>query len=234
MTLTMLCRTVFARQVLALAIAVASLSSVAVAQDKTVSRPRIYAESFDTGDPTVMLGGQIGFGTEVPPWGMHIADGKLVLENRVTGPSIHYSDIAWVKYPDSDVLQTTEGSVISAVVEAKNVGSGGVGILVGSGKAGVYIAFLVDAQGQYHVIGKDGREVRRLHSGKDSAILAGAPNNLAFQRRNDNVVFLSNGVEIIKIPYIAPPEGSGQGGVGIAAFGIGAFSFDSVEIARTE
>ncbi|MBC7142486.1 MAG: hypothetical protein H5U18_10080, partial [Rhodobacteraceae bacterium] len=75
-----------------------------------------------------------------------------------------------------------------------------------------------------------------LSRAKHTAIRAGAANQLTFELRGANVVFFANGVEIVKIPYenraANVARGGGQGGVGLAAFGIGTFSFDRVEIAR--
>lgn len=214
------------------------ISSAAMSQEQAgaIGGRTVVAEDFASGDPSLMLGGQIDLDGETPPWFVHVADGKVVMENRLDPRSLHFNDIAWVKYPDSEVLASTEDAVISATVEAKNTGSGGVGILVGSGKAGAYLMFSVDGQGQYHILRKDGRNLRPLRSAKHTAIRAGAANQLTFELRGANVVFFANGVEIIKIPYenraANVARGGGQGGVGLAAFGIGTFSFDRVEIAR--
>ncbi len=228
----------FAQATFIAAIVFGGFSSAATSQEQagaTGSR-NVVAEAFDSGDPSLMLGGQIDLNGEAPPWFVHVADGKLVMENRLDPRSLHFNDIAWVKYPGSDVLASTEDAVISATVEAKNAGSGGVGILVGSGKAGAYLMFSVDGQGQYHVLRKDGRNLRPLHSAKHVAIRADAANQLTFELRGATVVFFANGVEIIKIPYAnrtaSIARGGEQGGVGLAAFGIGTFSFHSVEIAR--
>lgn len=102
------------------------------------SQPSI-TENFVVGDPSLMLGGQIDLDGDTAPWRVDITAGKLVMENRLNPQSLHYRDIAWVQYPNSDTLTSTEDAVISTVVEAENSGRGGGGILIGSGKAGTYL-----------------------------------------------------------------------------------------------
>lgn len=223
------------------AILFAASTVTAPAQDQAAaigSQPSI-TETFDAGDPSLMLGGQIDLDTDVAPWRVDITAGKLVMENRLNPQSLHYRDIAWVQYPDSDTLTSTEDAVISTVVEAENSGRGGAGILVGSGKAGTYLMLSVDGQGHYHVLRKDGSTLRPLRSARHVAIVAGAPNKLTFEQRGTNTVFIVNGAEIIKIPNAEGPglpgrPRAGASGIGLAAFGIGEFSFDDVVITRVE
>lgn len=232
--------TTFARATLVAAFVLGSLPSSAASQDQTAvqaSRP-VVEETFDSDDSDLVLGGQLDLTAQTPPWFVHVSDGKLVMENRLEPQSLHYNDISWVTYPETDLLASTENAVISATVEAKNSGKGGAGILLGSGKAGSYLMFSVDGQGQYHVLRKDGRSLRPMRSAKHVAIHIGAPNELSFELRGANVVFLANGTEVIRIPYEPQPgsmgRGNDQSGVGLAAFGIGKFSFDNVEIARPD
>jgi hypothetical protein len=229
----MICVSGFAKQALVSSFLLGSCVSAAVAQEQAGSTdtPVVFLETFETGDPMAMLGGQIDLGGDSQPWILHVTDGKLVLENRTAAQNIHYNDIGFVKYPDSSSLESTETSVISAVVESRNEGSGGVGIFFGSGDAGAYLAFLVDAQGQYHVMRKQGKKVSRLHSGTSDAILADKPNAVSLAWRGADLAFFANGTEVIKVPYAHTP-GSGQGGLGLAAFGIGAYLIDSVEFSR--
>lgn len=238
--LTMLSITQIAQATFVAALVVGGVPSVAISQEQAVkaeSQP-VVVETFESGDPAKMLGGQIDVIGETAPWFVHVADGKLMMENRLDPRSLHFNDISWVKYPDSDQLASTEDAVISATVEANNAGKGGAGILVGSGKAGAYLMFSVDGQGQYHVLRKDGRNLRPLRSAKHVAIHAGAANQVTFEARGANVVFFANGVEIIKIPVEISTNNAarrnGQGGVGLAAFGTGTFTFDDVEIARAD
>lgn len=223
------------------AILLAGSAGMAPAQDRTaaIGSPPSITETFDAGDPSLMLGGQIDLDGDTAPWHVDITAGELVMENRLNPQSLHYRDIAWVQYPNSDTLTSTEDAVISAVVEAENSGRGGAGILIGSGKAGTYLMFSVDGQGRYHVLRKDGRTLRSLRSAQHTAIAAGAPNKLTFEQRGANTVFIVNGVEIIKIPNaegagLPGRPRAGTSGIGLAAFGIGRFSFDDVVITRAE
>lgn len=215
------------------AVILVGLSSIAIAQEQTVAPEdtAIFGESFDGGDPSVMLGGQLDIGMEKAPWVYFVADGALVMENRTEPQSIHYNDISWAKYPDSASLESTEGSIISATVEAQNEGRGGVGILIGSGEAGDYLAFLVDGQGQYHVVRKNGSSVKALNSGRSAAVLVEGSNTLTFEVRGENILFFANSDKVIEIPYTVP--GDGRGGVGIAAYGLGQFRVDEIAISRS-
>lgn len=216
-----------------------SVGALAQEQAAAISSQPSTTETFDAGDPALMLGGQIDLDSDTTPWHVDITGGKLVIENRLDPKSLHYRDIAWVQYPASDTLASTEDAVISTVVEAKNNGRGGAGILIGSGKAGTYLMLSVDGQGHYHVLRKDGRTLRPLRSARHVAIAVGAPNKLTFEQRGTNTVFIVNGVEIIKIPSaeaLGPlgRPGTGTSGIGLAAFGIGKYSFDDVVITRVE
>lgn len=194
--------------------------------------PSVFVETFDSGDPDAMLGGQLDLTTnEADDWDIFVSDGKFVVENRSVAQSVYYNDVSWVKYPDSGALEPTEGSVISAIVESRNKGSGGGGIYFGNGVAGSYLAFLVDAEGQYHVIRKQNGRVERLNSGKSDAILAGKPNEVALAWRGKSLVFFANDVEVISVPHTFTSE-RGEGGLGLAAFGIGTYLYDRVEFSR--
>lgn len=210
-----------------------SWMTAAIAQDQGAAdaTESVYLETFDAGDPSAMLGGQIGLESDTQPWVLSVTDGKLVVQNRVSAQNIHYNDVAWVKYPNSTSLESTENSVIAAVVEPRNESSGGAGIYFGNGDAGAYLAFLVDAQGQYHVMKKEGKRVSRMLSGQSDAIRIGQANEVSLAWRGEELAFFSNGVEVIRVPYARRP-GDGLGGLGLAAFGIGTYLFDSVEISR--
>jgi hypothetical protein len=214
-------------------IALCGFSSATLSQDQTATTADlgVFSETFDSGDSSVMLGGQLDIGTEKAPWVYFLADGALVMENRSVPQSIHYNDISWAKYPDSETLESTEGAIISATVEANNEGPGGIGILIGSGEAGSYLAFLVDGQGQYHVFQKEGTVVKKLNSGRSAAIKVEGPNNLTFEVRGENVMFRANSDKVIEVPYSTTP-GNGQGGLGIAAYGIGQYRVEDVSISR--
>lgn len=212
-------------------------ASLSLAQEATeATETNVVIENFEGDDRTLMLGGQIDFNVDKSPWLVYLADGKLILENRTAPQSLHYNDIAWIKYPGSSALMSTENSVISVVVESQSTGRGGAGILFGSGKRGAYLMFSVDEEGRYHLFRKERRETRLVHSAVHPAILVGAPNELAFKVSGANIVFFANGTEVIQVPntitgaYIR--QVNGQSGVGLAAFGTGTFSFDSVEITQ--
>lgn len=215
-------------------------SSALLAQETTeaAETANVIVETFDGEDPSLMLGAQIDFRTDKSPWLVYVSDGKLILENRKNPQSIHYNDVKWVKFPEADAITTTENAVISVVVDGENEGRGGAGFLVGSGIAGVYLMFSVDEQGRYHLFHKDGRKVRPVHSAKHDAIEVGEPNTLTFEVRGANIAFFVNGTEVIKLPnptkLAHARQTDGRTGIGLAAFGIGKFSFDSVEISQTE
>jgi hypothetical protein len=205
-------------------------------QGVTQSGGNPVVETFDGEDLSTILGGQLRQTHNNSPWLVYLADGKLVMENRQNPNSLHYNDIAWVKYPSSTVVDTTQNAVISAVVEGRASSTGGVGILIGSGKAGAYIAFLVDQSGRYHLLQKDGRQLRTVITELNSAIRTDQPNELSFEVRGANLAFLVNGEDVIQIESPNRMPGSrridGRTGVGLAAFGIGTFDIESVEISK--
>ncbi|NOD65382.1 MULTISPECIES: hypothetical protein [unclassified Ruegeria] len=205
-------------------------------QAEETTSPEIIRETFDGEDQSLMLGGQVDFFGAKPPWSVYVADGYLVMENRQELRSLQFNDIQWVKFPGEDRVETTEDLVISAVVDGDVVGNGGVGILVGSGKSGVYTAFTVDDKGRFLLFKKDGRQLRLAHSGEHDAIVVGGPNELSFQVRGAQVLFYANGTRVVQIPFskrTSNRSGSdGQAGIGLAAFGTGTFRFDEVEISK--
>lgn len=208
-------------------------ASAVVASPSAVSS---VFESFDGDELATTLGGQFRPSATASPWQIYLADGKLVLENRQDPNSLHYNDIAWVKYPGSVVVDTTENAVISAVVEGGASSTGGVGILVGSGKAGAYLAFLIDESGRYHLLEKNGRRLRTIITEVTSAIRPDQLNEVTYEVRGANIAFLINGEETIQIESPNRMPGSrridGRTGVGVAAFGTGTFYIDSVTISR--
>lgn len=191
-------------------------------------------ETFDGNDQSLMLGGQLNFHEAKSDWLVYITNGKLVMENRLAPQSLHYNDITWVKYSESEVLTTTENAFISVTVEGRNDGIGGAGILVGSGKKGFYLMFAVDGGGRYHIFKKAGRKLNPVHSAKHAAILVGSPNQLSFELRGAQIAFIVNGTEIIQVPNMKKASNSRQttklSGIGLAAFGTGNYTFDNVEI----
>ena len=194
-------------------------------------------ERFDSGDLTTVLGGQLRQGQNASAWYVHLSNGKLMMENRKEPHSLHYQDISWVKYPNSSVVGTTRGAVISAVVEGTPATpGGGAGILNGSGKVGTYLAFVVDNAGFYHLFKKDGRALRLVISEPNAAIRIGQPNELSFETRGAIIAFLANGQDVIQIESPNRMPGNrrldGRTGVGLAAFGIGKYSFDDVAISK--
>ena len=193
-------------------------------------------ESFDGDEITTVLGGQFRASSGTSPWLVYLSDGRLVLENRQDADSLHYNDIAFVRYPNSTIVETTENATISAIVEGSATSTGGVGILVGSGKAGVYLAFTVDSSGRYHLFQKDGRQLRTVTTDTSAAILSNRPNELSYEVRGANIAFLINGEDTIQIesPNLTPASRriDGRTGVGVAAFGVGTFYFDSVTISK--
>ena len=222
----------------ATAILSTGISTVALSQEQAVETraPDVIKETFDGEDRSLMLGGQIFFNPTKSQWIIYVANGDLVMENRENPQSLHYNDIAWVKFPDTESVEPTEDLLISAVVQSENFAQGGAGILVGSGKAGAYLALAVDGQGRFHVLRKDGRQLRAVHSAKHDAIEIGRPNKLDFQVRGPHVLFFVNGTKVIQIPYSKRGTNSrrpnGGTGIGLAAFGTGTFRFEEVEISR--
>lgn len=216
----------------------AASGTVAVSQEQTATdtAQRVVIERFDGSDPSLVLGGQIDLHADSSPWLVHLSGGALVMENRTNPQSVHYNDITWVKYPDESVISSTEGSVIAVEIEARNTGRGGAGLIVGSGKGGTYLMFAVDGEGGYHVLKKDGRHVRPVHSAKHPAVRTDGFNALSFVIRGDRAVFFANGAEIIQVPYTRaakmPGRAQTRSGIGLAAFGIGSYSFDNVEISE--
>ena len=161
---------------------------------------RAILDAFDDEHPSLVLGGQIDFQTGKSSWLVYLFGGKLVMENRLNPQSLHYNDITWVLFPGSEMLESAEDLQISALVEGANSGPCGVGILVGSGKAGIRKMFAVDGQGLFQILKRDGRKLTPVHRARHEAVLAGALNEVAFEVRGANVAFLVNGAEIIEIP----------------------------------
>ncbi len=227
---------------LSFALALSTSASAAMAQETTqpepANVPAVITEDFEGDDTSLMLGGQIEFQTRKSPWVLYVKDGQLVMENRQNPQSLHYNDIAWVKFPGSDVIESTEHLVISVVVDGEVNGNGGAGFIVGSGKEGVYLMFSVDDAGRFHVLQKDGRQLRPVHRATHPAIVLGGPNEISFDVKGAHVAFLANGTEVIQIPFPSRMsvnrQQSGQAGIGLAAFGTGTFFFDDVEIGRDD
>ncbi|WP_424832579.1 hypothetical protein [Ruegeria sp.] len=214
----------------------APLSVLAQEQSAEGGQTEIIIETFEGEDQSLMLGGQIFFNPSKSDWVIYVSDGDLVMENRKSPQSLHFNDVAWVKFPETDSIESTENMVISAVVESGNEAQGGAGVLVGSGKSGKYLALAVDGQGRFHVLKKDGRQLRAVHSAKHDVINVGEANEVSFQVRGAHVLFFVNGVKVIQVPYSKRSTNSrndgGGTGIGLAAFGLGIFRFDQVEITR--
>lgn len=210
----------------------ASISQTSQTNDATPSVA--VTETFDGEDDSIMLGGQISFKNQKSNWLVYISDGSLVFENKEDPHNLHYDDIRWVKYPNDRVLSATTEALISATVVSRNEGQGGAGILVGSGDRGIYHSFMIDGQGRYHVVTKEGRNANRTYSDIHPSILVDAPNKVSFERNHNNIVFYVNGSEVVQVPGFASTGSSrghlGTSGVGLTAFGLGKFMFDDIEI----
>ena len=212
----------------------AGLVSVSSAQEttqaETISKRPSYVENFNGEDRETMLGGQLAFANADADtsWIETIAGGKLIFESRLQANKLHYQDIGWVRYEGENTLSSTRDATIAVSVEPQNEGMGGAGILVGSGKAGSYLAFVVDKQDRFHVVQKAGRTTRVVYSGKSEHIRVGAANRITFDRSGDTVTFFVNGADVITVPL----ENRNAPQVGLAAFGIGIFAFDDVEITK--
>lgn len=221
-------------------------NSVAISQEQTaqqtdqniptIGNKNVVVETFDEDDLSLVLGGQIINTANNSPWLVYLGNGKLVMENTQNPNSLQYNDIAWVKYPGNGLIETTQDAVISVVIEAKPTGPGGAGILIGSGKAGVYMVFSVDGEGRYYLYQKDGRQLRSVHNGAHEAILIGRANELTFEENGANIAFFANGTEVIQIENPNRKPGARRTdndyGVGIAAVGTGKFFFERVEISK--
>lgn len=193
-------------------------------------------ETFDGEDDTLVLGGQIGFDNQKSKWLVYIADSALVFENKEDPHNLHFDDIRWVRYPDDRVLSTTTEALISVTVTSQNEGQGGAGILVGSGENNLYHSFMIDNQGRYHVVTKEGRNANRTYSASHPSIRADGPNKVSFKRSYNNIAFYVNDSEVVQVPRFVNRNNSrnflGASGVGLAAFGLGKFTFDDVEISK--
>lgn len=211
-------------------------ASSAIAQEQSNNVKPIVTENFEGDDPTLMLGGQINFSVDKSNWLVYAAEGKLFMQNRLEPQSVHFDDISWVHYPDTPTLSTTDDAVISVKIEAKNEGRGGAGILVGSGTNGAYLMFSIDNAGRYHIFQKQGRTANTVHSAAHEAIKIGAANDVAFAPRGANIVFFVNGIEVMQVPNTVQRQNGRQStgltGIGLAAFGVGTYSFDDVEITQ--
>lgn len=193
-----------------------------------------YTETFDDAAAMQFLGGQIDLRQVQPPWAISVADGRLSFRNSANPDSLRYQDISWVKYPGSDVVASTAGARITAIVQSENNGLGGAGILIGSGKNGSYFMFAIDDRGQYYLARRSGRDLRMVNIDYDTAILPGQPNEVSFHMSGDNIVFVVNGQPVVQVASSSQMPGSKRIGanaeVGIAAFGLGMYHFDSVTV----
>ncbi|MEM9716015.1 MAG: hypothetical protein AAF826_05805 [Pseudomonadota bacterium] len=196
-----------------------------------------FVETFEGNDESLFLGGQVHFNEVNPPWSTYFDEGKYVLENRQEPNALRYIDLPWVTYPESGTVQSSDGSTISALVEASESSEGGIGILLGSGKARSYLVFAVDGKGRFHMLLKDGRQLRRMQTLRHEAVLIGQQNEITFAPRGANIVFFVNGQEVIEIESPNRMPGSrridGRTGVGVAVFGLGEYKFDTITIAKT-
>ncbi len=202
--------------------------SETAAPKNDVPEKRVYSENFDGEDRSLMLGGQLDFANAQSKWLLNVSDGKMVLENRLNPMSLQYQDIKWVRYQGEETVSTTEDARISVTVEAANQGRGGAGVLVGSGKLGNYLVFAVGKEGHFHVLQKKQGKTRFVYSGESKLINVEGANRVTFVHRDGKVAFFANGKELIAMAY----KPRTPLGVGLAAFGIGSFSFDDVEISK--
>lgn len=203
-------------------------SSETAAPKSEVPQKRVYSENFDGADRSLMLGGQLDFTNAKSKWLLTVSDGKMVLENRFNPMSLQYQDIKWVRYEGEGTVSTTEDARISVTVEAANQGRGGAGVLVGSGKLGNYLVFAVGKEGHFHVLQKERGKARFVYSGQSELVNVQGANRVTFAHRDGKVAFFANGKELIAMPY----KPRTPLGVGLAAFGIGSFTFDDVEISK--
>lgn len=187
-----------------------------------------YREDFSGADPDTMLGGAVDFTSDDKEWFVSVVNGKLLMENRRHPQSLHYNDIAWVRYPGAESLSSTKASRIKATIDARNKGRGGAGILIGSGIRGHYWLFAVDRKGRYFVIKKSGRKSRIVYSETSNKINSNRSNELTYELQNKVIKFIANGREIVKVPL--EKNDRKVSGIGLGAFGIGVYSFDNVEI----
>ena len=203
-------------------------------QRETVQKSVSYKENFSGNDISIILGGQIELKDAKTKWLTYLSDQKLVMKNEHEANSLHYDDIQWVKYPGTNVLSSSDGATLAVTVEANNEGRGAAGVIVGSGQKGTYWMFGVDGQGRFHVVQKAGRKTYHAHSDKHEVILKGQPNRISYKFEKINVLFFVNETEMIKVPLgRLKPKGYRNiklPGIGLAAFGIGSYTFDDVEI----
>jgi len=193
-----------------------------------------YKENFSNEDISVILGGQINLQNSKSKWHVYLSNQKLVMKNEHEPNSLHYDDIEWVKYSGSKVLSSAKGATISVTIEANNDGRGAAGIIVGSGERGFYWMFGVDGQGRFHLIKKAGRKTYHAHTGVNENIIKGKPNRISYKTHKNNIVFFVNKTEMIQVPLGRLKTKSYKNiempGIGLAAFGIGTYIFDDVEI----
>lgn len=212
----------------------AGLSGIpdAHAQTNNGGNELVYREDFSGPDPDTMLGGAMNFAGDGKDWFTTVVNGKLLMENREHPRSLHFSDISWVRYPGSASLTSTDSSRMSVEIEAQNKGLGGAGILIGSGMRGYYLVFAIDGKGRYFVIKKADRKTRMLYSEVSNKIHSGRANEIGYEIRSKNISFVVNGSEVIKMPLGKIDRK--LRGIGLAAFGLGVYSFDNVEISETD
>jgi hypothetical protein len=214
-----------------------SVSTISQQLDGSDTQKRIVVESFEGNDPDIMLGGQINFRDPKSKWVKYVSDGKLVFENRLDPQNLVRDAIQWVRYPDSKAISTTENAVMSVVVDAKNIGRGGAGIVINVQDRGAYWVFAVDDKGRYHIFGKGRRDAETVHSAKHEAIKVGQANQISFKLRGANIVYYVNGSEVVQVPLANAQQNSrstsGTKSVGLVAFGLGKYAFDDIQISHT-
>ncbi len=187
----------------------------------------IYREDFEGRQPDLMLGGQIGFDTDTS-WLVSVENGRLVFFNDSNPKQAHYDYIKWVRFEGTDELSLTKDGSMAVTVTPENTGPGGAGILIATGQRGDYWMFTVSREGQYHLLRKQNRKLELAYSGNHEALAEEASNRLAYAFEGNRIVFYANDAEITRVPFDRKREG--HSGLALAAYGLGRFLFDDVEI----
>lgn len=188
----------------------------------------VFHEHFDGKDPSLMLGGQIEFNPNSTNWKVWVAGEQLTFSNKGDRNASYFDKIKWVRFDGMDTVSRAAGMRLALTVTSRNTGTGGGGMMIGSGRPDFYWYFLVGRNGTYHLLRRKRRGLEVAFSGEHPAIRKEAANRISYKLQGDEILFFANGREVTRVQV--DPVAGGQHTLALAAFGKGRFLFDDVEI----
>jgi hypothetical protein len=195
-------------------------TNVAAADDEVLAEALIYREDFD--GPQALMGA-VRISADAT-WTVDFEEGQLNFANTRHNGAVRYFDVPTASFPFGD--EFTDGLDFGAAMKVETTQDGGIGLLVGYPNGGDYAVFAIGRGQTYAILHKREGKTRRIADGTAPAIKADGFNDLFVQRQAGKLSFRVNGSEVYAM---AEPTLVGAP-VGMAAFGQGRFSVDSLEI----